>query len=101
MRAGFLASAMMLAGWSTLAAANDSYSYECRHNDDLRTIEVLYLQRESPVPCEVRYTKDEWGKDKVSETLWKANYEVGFCEDEARKFVEKQEGWGWRCQRVQ
>lgn len=100
MKTGLWLGAIALSGSAMMAVANDSYRYECRHDRDLRTIEVVYLQRESAVPCEVRYTKDEMGKEKVSETLWKANYEAGYCESEAASFVEKQEGWGWSCERV-
>lgn len=80
-----------------LASANDSYSYTCRHSNNTRVIEVLYLQRESPVPCEVRYTKT--GSKESAETPWQANYTVGFCEQKAEEFVEQQKGWGWKCEK--
>ena len=89
-----LAALLLLTSWTSAVLANDSYSYECRNGSDLRTIEVVYLQRESVVPCEVNYIKN--GQSK---TLWNARYDKGYCEDEAEKFVVKQKGWGWDCKR--
>ena len=80
---------------SGTAIAGDNIRYECRSGSSLRAIEVIYMQRESPVPCEVRYRKQ--GQE---ETLWKANYEVGYCEKQAAAFVRKQENWGWLCEQV-
>ena len=82
---------------SGLASGNDSYSYTCRHSNDTRIIDVLYLQRESPVPCEVRYTKH--GSEESVETPWNASYTVGFCEQKAGELVEKQKDWGWKCEK--
>lgn len=92
MKKASLALALSLAGLSGMAMANDSYSYTCKHNHEQRKIEVLYLKRESKIPCEVRYIK----KDS-EETLWTANYTEGYCEEKATEFVKKQEGWGWMC----
>ncbi|MGI9282418.1 MAG: hypothetical protein ACR2PX_22700 [Endozoicomonas sp.] len=79
-------------GMTGLASASDNYSYTCTHANQERKIDVIYLQRESSVPCEVRYTKD--GQE---ETLWNASYTEGYCEEKATEFVKKQEGWGWSC----
>ena len=90
--------AVSLAGLSGHAMAGDSYSYTCTHMNDTRIVEVLYLQRESPVPCEVRYTKKDSQGNTISEdTLWSAGYSVGFCEQKAEEFIQKQEDWGWSC----
>ena len=53
-----IAFAMMLSVCG-YASANDSYGYECRHSHSskIREVEVVYLKRESGVPCEVNYTK--------------------------------------------
>ncbi|WP_062269893.1 hypothetical protein [Endozoicomonas arenosclerae] len=79
-------------GMTGLASASDNYSYTCSYGKQERKIDVMYLQRESSVPCEVRYTKD--GQE---ETLWNASYTKGYCEDKAAEFVKKQESWGWSC----
>lgn len=75
-----------------LASASDNYSYTCTYGKQERKVSVIYLQRESSVPCEVRYTKGS-----QEETLWNASYTVGYCEDRASEFIKKQESWGWVC----
>ncbi|AMO55730.1 hypothetical protein [Endozoicomonas montiporae] len=97
MKNAAFAFAIGLGCFSTLASAGDSYSYTCVHGRDTRVIDVIYLQRESPVPCEVRYTKK--GRVKGEETLWNANYTIGFCEEKAEKFMQQQEEWGWSCKK--
>lgn len=79
-------------GMTGLVSASDNYSYTCHRGGLERKISVVYLQRESSVPCEVRYTKGS-----REETLWNASYTAGYCEDQASEFVKKQEGWGWSC----
>ena len=83
---------MAVSVFSGSAVAGDGYTYECVHGRDIRKIEVVYLQRESLVPCEVNYTKDG-----VQESLWNASYSEGYCEARAKEFVEKQKSWGWDC----
>ncbi len=78
---------------SPLQAA-ENYSYVCTHGTKERKIEVVYLQEDQRVPCEVRYIKDA-----VSQLLWNARREEGYCELKAEAFIEKQKGWGWSCSR--
>lgn len=66
-------------------------SFECKLDDSIRTISVSYPEQ-TPVPCQVQYTKD--GDTKV---LWQANNTEGYCEERAREFVSKHESWGWQC----
>ena len=67
---------------------------ECRHGEQLRVIEVIY-PNDSPVPCEVTYTKESG-----TEVLWRAMGEVGYCEEKAANLVAKQRGWGWQCEDI-
>ena len=82
----------MLSMWSNIAVAGDGYAYECKHYNDVRKIDVVYLKRESLVPCEVNYTKNG-----VQENLWNATYSEGYCEARAKEFLADQRGWGWEC----
>ena len=66
--------------------------YICRMGDKTRTIQVANTG-EGKVPCEVRYTRND-----KTEVLWVAVNEEDYCENRAREFVKKQEGWGWQCQ---
>ena len=74
--------------------AAENYSYLCTYETGRRKIEVVYLQQDSAVPCEVRYIKDS-----ISNALWNAQQEAGYCESKAEAFVEKIKGWGWSCGR--
>lgn len=64
----------------------------CTNGPDERVISVVYLDPGYQVPCEVHYQKEG-----VTKTLWSAQSEVGYCEERAAAFVEKQRGWGWDC----
>ena len=87
---------MGVMGVTGIAQANDNYSFTCKHQKEERKIDVVYLQRESSLPCEVKYTKGG-----VEETLWNANYTKGYCEQKAEEFVKKQQNWGWNCNKSQ
>ena len=86
--------ACFVAGVSSSAMAIENQKTMCTHGDQTRVIEVVYTT-DNNVPCEVQYTKAEGTK-----TLWSATNKVGFCENKATAFVEKQKGWGWSCDLV-
>lgn len=67
-------------------------TYTCTHGTQERIISIVYQDQMAKIPCEVRYQKDG-----VTETLWRAQNLVGYCEEKAQAFVEKQRGWGWTC----
>lgn len=64
----------------------------CTNAGQERIITIVYQDQATKVPCEVRYTKDG-----VTETLWSAQNQLGYCEEKVEAFVEKQRGWGWTC----
>ncbi len=68
--------------------------YSCKHDNQERIISVVYANEGSPVPCEVTYTKMSG-----TQSLWRAENQVGYCEEKAEAFVEKQRSWGWECAR--
>lgn len=76
--------------FSQVAFANTTYV--CSQGEGERRIEVVYLGT-GTAPCEVRYTKDG-----MTEVLWSARAEEGYCDARAAEFVEKQRGWGWVCE---
>ena len=67
-------------------------TWRCTFGQDERIISVVYQDQEVKLPCEVRYEKNG-----ITETLWSAQSEVGYCEEKAREFVDKQREWGWLC----
>jgi hypothetical protein len=72
------------------AVADETYT--CTHGTMERIISVVYQDQMAKIPCEVQYQKNG-----MTETLWNAQNEVGYCEMKAQEFVEKQRGWGWNC----
>jgi len=80
---------------SSLSAAQDSNSFQCRSGELTRRIEVFYEAGVS-VPCEVHYYKDTESPGE-REVLWRAMNQEGYCESQAAAFVEKLEGMGWSC----
>jgi len=87
----YLALSLTLLAGSALA----DQSYSCTHGKQERSISIVYQDQVKKVPCEVQYTKDG-----VTQTLWSAKGQVGYCEEKALAFVEKQRGWGWACEEV-
>jgi len=67
-------------------------TYTCTYGTQERIISVVYQDQMAKIPCEVQYQKNG-----TTQTLWNAQNEVGYCEQKAQEFVEKQRGWGWNC----
>ena len=72
------------------AVADEVYS--CKHANKERMISVIYSDQDVKLPCEVQYAKEG-----ATQTLWRASSQVGYCEEKAQAFLEKQRGWGWVC----
>lgn len=86
--------ALMLAN-SALAFALDDQVYSCSRDEHIRRVVIDYQSNNSPVPCQVIYSKDtEGGSQK---TLWQAQTTAGYCEKKAEEFVNKLDSWGWKC----
>ena len=82
-----------------LAAAfnvSASENYVCDNHGEKRLIKITYHNEQQPVPCEVRYDKGQG-----EQILWSAQSEAGFCETKADEFIQKQESWGWSCEKFQ
>lgn len=78
------------------AAAEEGPRFLCKSGDSERVIEVVYTNPDQSLPCEVRYHKDG-----TEETLWRAQNEEGFCEQQAQEFAADQQQWGWECDEAQ
>lgn len=76
------------------AAVLADSEFVCTMGDEERTISVIY-QGDGLVPCEVHYDKGQG-----AEVLWSAEHTEGFCENKAREFVSRQEGWGYTCSEI-
>ncbi len=85
--------ASLLVSATTAMAGED---YVCDYDGEKRIISIAYSSDQQAVPCEVRYDKGQG-----VETLWTAQTEVGYCEKKASEFIEKQESWGWTCDKFE
>ncbi len=64
----------------------------CKHDDQVRTITLVYNDESSENTCQVDYEKSTG-----VQTLWTAITDKDYCLEKAEAFVQKQEGWGWEC----
>jgi len=69
--------------------------YVCNKGDEKRIISINYESNGSSVPCEVEYEKGE-----STQTLWSAQTESGYCEKRVDELIDKQESWGWSCEKT-
>lgn len=88
----FLLVTLFSAMSATSVQAIENQKTVCSHGNQTRVIEVVYTT-EVETPCEVRYSKEDG-----MTTPWSANNLVGFCEEKAAAFIDKQEAWGWACE---
>ncbi len=79
------------------ALATDTHLFACRRGDEGRRVEIHYVVQGQPLPCEVTFYKDN-GVLEQHETLWYAQYQVGFCEQQAQTLVDRLKGAGWQCE---
>ncbi len=84
-----LAIFLLILFFSVAASADEEFT--CTRGEVERIISVVY-PGDGPLPCEVRYDKG----DGV-EVLWSSEHTEGYCERNAREFVEKQKDWGYKC----
>lgn len=70
--------------------------YTCKKGTASRRIQVHYFDVYNSIPCEVNYFRDN-GVLEEAETLWYAEFDVGFCERSATSLKERLQAWGWQC----
>ncbi len=74
---------------------SDNLVSTCTNGDQVRIITVVYDNEATDTVCEVTYEKSTG-----VQTLWTANSDRDYCLDRATEFVQKQEGWGWTCNKL-
>jgi hypothetical protein len=89
-------SILFVALFSASFTVSASEDFVCDNNGEKRVIKIAYQYDLQPVPCEVKYDKGQG-----EQTLWSAQSEVGYCEAKADEFIQKQESWGWSCEKFQ
>lgn len=86
---------LLISSSMIVSSAFADETYLCSSGQNERVISVVYQDQGEKVPCEVQYQKDD-----TTETLWDAKSEVGYCEEKAQAFVQKQLDWGWQCDKA-
>ena len=66
----------------------------CTSDALVRKISVVYNTPGSPLPCQVVYEKPDQNQYM---TLWRAQNQEGFCEQQAARFATKLDALGWDC----
>ena len=79
------------------APVNNLHLYACRKDGVGRRVEIHYPIRGQQVPCEVNYFKDD-GVLEQYETLWYAEHQAGYCEQQAQDLVDRLVAAGWQCE---
>jgi hypothetical protein len=91
-----LATLSLIAG-SSLAERAQSEEYHCRRGELVRRIEVRFADDADRLPCQVVYWKDNENPDRP-QVPWKADHQLDFCVDKARKMVDGLRAEGWTCE---
>jgi len=68
----------------------------CHKNANKRILNLDYLVKDSPLPCQVVYKKPT-EKPSYRKVLWRAKKTVGYCERKLKGFIRNLEKSGWRC----
>ena len=77
------------------ALAQSSDVFRCTMGSLTRRVEVA-RETDGPLPCEVRYYKDDEAPG-APQVLWSASNEQGYCDAQAEGFLARLEGLGWQC----
>ena len=70
--------------------------FECAVETYTRSIELVHLDRAGEVPCEIRETRE----DGQTDVLWRANFDVSFCESRMTAHRKQLERYKWVCSDV-
>ena len=72
-------------------------SWRCTQNNLVREVVIEYTGTDS-IPCSVMYYKPTENLD--SQLLWSAKNAKGYCETQAKTFIEKLSSLNWTCSTV-
>jgi len=78
----------------TMSGAAAANPVSCAQDGVIRRIEVVYAEPGQAVPCEVIYDTSAAGSIA---TVWRSNFEAGYCEARATELIDKLSGMGWLC----
>ena len=68
--------------------------FECALGSESRSIELTFPETVNAVPCEIRETRE----DGQTRTLWRARFDVSFCQRQMDEHRSRLSSFGWACQ---
>jgi hypothetical protein len=68
--------------------------FVCELGTERRSIELTFLNDVNTLPCEIRETRE----DGQTRTLWRASYDVSFCQRQIDNHRQKLDALGWPCE---
>lgn len=78
----------------TATAESVTNRFVCVLGDYKRVVELAYLAEPNSVPCEIREAKYN-GQQQI---LWRANFDVSFCQRQLEDYRAKLQLLGWPCE---
>lgn len=93
LRIPVLAALSLTAVHSTVTAEIVTDRFVCSISGESRTIELTYLNEIDSVPCEIRETR----ADGRTRALWRANFDVAFCQTQMNVHRARLTALGWPC----
>jgi hypothetical protein len=79
-----------------VAYAEENQSFDCRHDNDERTVAVEYSMDGGTRSCSVLYKKVASSSEPARE-LWHYQAHADMCDVQAQQFLKKLESFGLTC----
>lgn len=92
----FVAALTLATATLPVQATSVTDRFVCSFGPVSRLIELTYLNEVNSLPCEIRETRE----DGQTRTLWRATFDVSFCERQMDVHRERLNALGWPCKSI-
>lgn len=90
-----VAAGVFLTGSFSIASAEIvTDRFVCELGAERRSIELTFLNEVNSLPCEIRETRED-GQTRI---LWRASFDVSFCQRQIDSHRRKLDALGWPCE---
>ena len=83
---------------TTVLAETVGNRFVCELGNEGRVVELTYLDQAGSVPCEIRESKYSDQKRTQNNTLWRADFDLSFCQNQFESYRVKLQTLGWPCE---
>ena len=83
---------------SSVLAETVADRFVCNLGNEGRLVELTYLDQADSVPCEIRESKYSDQQRPQTRTLWRANFDLSFCQNQFENYRVKLQKLGWPCE---